>query len=323
MNFVALDFETANTNRHSVCEIGLAFVENNSIVDTRSWLVKPKDNYFLDFNISIHGITPEDTRDKPEFDAIWKEIHPLIEGKVVIAHNAAFDMYVLRDVLDLYDLDYPNINTMCSCTLAKRAFPGLISYSLAPVCDYLDIPLLNHHRAGDDAEACAEICLNAFEKSGITDFSMLLDTHHIILGALCSENRSYIGPQTKRDYSKRSELDARNITGDTSKQDPDNLFYGKSVVFTGTLTFLLRKDAMQIIADIGGVPENDVTSRTNFLVVGQQDFRVVGESGLSGKQKKAFTLMKKGQEIEIISERDFMENIPLQEFINGLYNKFR
>lgn len=72
---------------------------------------------------------------------------------------------------------------------------------------------------------------------------------------------------------------------------------------------MLRKDAMQIIADIGGIPENDITFRTNFLVVGQQDFRIVGESGLSGKQKKALQFLKKGQQIEIISEYDFIQNI--------------
>ena len=310
MNFVALDFETANANRDSVCEVGLSFVENDRIVDTRSWLVKPEDNYYLDFNISIHGITPEDTFDKPEFSEIWKEVFPLIDGKVVIAHYAAFDMHVLRDVLDLYELDYPNINTMCSCTLAKRAFPGLISYSLEPVCDFLDIPLLNHHRAGDDAEACAEIVLKCLKKGNITDFSQLIDMYRIIMGSMCNDNKSYIGPQSKRDYSQKTSLDARMIVGDDSKHDVDNLFYGKSVVFTGTLTSMLRKDAMQIIADIGGIPCNDITSSTNFLVVGQQNFSIVGESGLSGKQKKAFQLLKKGQDIEIISEFDFMQNIP-------------
>jgi DNA polymerase-3 subunit epsilon len=72
---------------------------------------------------------------------------------------------------------------------------------------------------------------------------------------------------------------------------------------------MTRNQAKQIIADIGGFPENDITQRTNFLVVGQQDFRVVGESGLSGKQKKALQLLQKGQKIEIMSELDFRQNI--------------
>ncbi|MDR1896943.1 MAG: 3'-5' exoribonuclease [Prevotellaceae bacterium] len=314
IEFVALDFETANEARSSVCEIGLSFVENGEIVNTRSWLVKPEDNHYSSYNISIHGIAPKDTLDKPEFDVVWKEIFPLIDGKMVIAHTAAFDMYVLRDVLDLYGLDYPNIKTMCSCTLSRRTFPRLISYSLAPICDYLNIPLLNHHRAGDDAEACAKICLKAFEKTGVSDFSMLADTHRIIPGTMSHESKSYTGPGTKGKLYDHKDIDARTIEGDASKHDVENLFYGKVVVFTGTLMGIVRKDAWQIIADIGGIFEKSVTSRTNFLVVGQQDFKIVGESGLSGKQKKAMQLLQKGQDIEIISEKDFLENIPFKNY---------
>ena len=80
INFVALDFETANSERASVCEIGLTFVENGKITDTRSWLVKPKGNLYDSFNIWIHGITPKDTKNKPEFSDLWNEIRPLIDG---------------------------------------------------------------------------------------------------------------------------------------------------------------------------------------------------------------------------------------------------
>ncbi|MDR2684832.1 MAG: 3'-5' exoribonuclease [Prevotellaceae bacterium] len=274
LNFVAIDFETATEQRSSVCEIGLAFVENGEITDRRSWLVKPKNNNYCLFNISIHGITPEQTANSPEFNTVWEEIRLLIDGKTVVAHNAAFDMYVLRDTLDLYDLEYPNINTFCSCTLAKRTFLGLISYSLSPLCNYLGIALNNHHRAEDDACACAEACLKCFEKSSITDLSMLTDTYRIIMGTM--NNGIYTGPKTKRDYSDK--LDAKDIKGDISKHKPDNLFYGKSVVFTGTLTSMKRADAMQIVADSGGIPEDDITTRTNFLVVGQQNFRCIGQN---------------------------------------------
>ena len=307
MDFIALDFETANSSRASVCQIGLCVVKDNVITDTYSWLVKPEDNYYLDFNISIHGITPEKTKNEPEFDEVWKEVTPLIEGQLVIAHNAAFDMYVLKDSLDLYNLEYPNINTMCSYILSKRAFPGLLSYNLASVAFRLGIEQEDYHNAEDDARVCAEIALKVFEKGNINNFSDLTELYRIVPGSMCSENKGYISSFSKKDSSKI--LDARKITGDSSKHDPDNLFYGKSIVFTGTLTSMPRKDAMKIIADIGGTPENDITSRTNFLIVGQQSCGVVGRDGLSGKQKKAMQLLQKGQEIEILSEFDFYQNI--------------
>ena len=87
------------------------------------------------------------------------------------------------------------------------------------------------------------------------------------------------------------------------------MFYQKKVVFTGALSSMSRTEAQQLIADIGGYPEKGVTNTTNILVVGQQDFRVVGESGMSSKQKKAVDMKDKGFEIEIISEQDFLQNI--------------
>jgi DNA polymerase-3 subunit epsilon len=218
-------------------------------------------------------------------------------------------MYVLRDVLDLYDLDYPDIQTMCSYTLSKRELPGLISYGLESVCYHLDVPLLDHHRAGHDAKACAEICLKIFRKNGITDFQKLTDIYCIILGNMCNKSKNYTGPKIKTDHSKSPELKAKTIHVDISKYDPDNLFYEKTVVFTGSLTSMSRREAMQMIANIGGTPENGITLKTNFLVVGQQDFGIVGKGGLSGKQKKAMEYLKKGCKIEIISEKDFLQNI--------------
>jgi hypothetical protein len=80
MNFVAFDFETSTNDRNSPCEIGLTFVENWEIINTKSWLIKPINYpYFKPYNISIHGIKPLDVANEPEFDFIWKEVKPLID----------------------------------------------------------------------------------------------------------------------------------------------------------------------------------------------------------------------------------------------------
>ena len=94
-----------------------------------------------------------------------------------------------------------------------------------------------------------------------------------------------------------------------SKIDEDNLFYKKNVVFTGTLSSMKRSEAQQIIADIGGVNSNSISKKTDFLVVGQQDYRIVGEDGMSSKQEKAMVLINEGCPIEILSEEDFIKNI--------------
>ena len=101
MDFIAIDFETATSDRNSPCEIGLTFVENWEIKETRSWLIKPKCYpYFNPVNISIHGIRPEHVVNEPEFDEIWHEIKPFLEQKLLIAHNASYDFIVLFYIFD-------------------------------------------------------------------------------------------------------------------------------------------------------------------------------------------------------------------------------
>lgn len=88
MDFITLDFETATRDRDSPCELGLTFVENNQITKVKSWLIKPSYYpYFDNFNVSIHGITPNDVKDAPEFGELWNDIKPLIEGQFLIAHK--------------------------------------------------------------------------------------------------------------------------------------------------------------------------------------------------------------------------------------------
>lgn len=125
MNFTTIDFETANSERDSPCEIGLTFVKNSQIVETKSWLIKPRYSEFDYFNILIHGIRPEHVIDKPEFNELWEELKPLIEDQFIIAHNASFDISVLRRTLQTYQLPFPTLNYSCSYIFSKSLWPVL------------------------------------------------------------------------------------------------------------------------------------------------------------------------------------------------------
>ena len=87
MDFVAIDFETANSHRDSVCSLGITVVKDNKIVEKRYWLIKPYPFRFDPINISIHGIREADVINEKEFDEVWPEIKPYLENKLVIAHN--------------------------------------------------------------------------------------------------------------------------------------------------------------------------------------------------------------------------------------------
>lgn len=73
MNFIAIDFETANHLRSSACQVGLAKVENGTVVETRSFYIRPIPDYYETMNIRIHGIRPEQTQDAPSFETLWRE----------------------------------------------------------------------------------------------------------------------------------------------------------------------------------------------------------------------------------------------------------
>src|SRR5690554_3348114 len=114
-DFIAIDFETANQDNRSACSIGLVAVKNNNIVETYSTLIKPRYSYFDKKNISIHGITPESIKDAPSFPEVWSDIKDYFNGEsIIVAHNATFDMSVLKLNLLDYELDIPDFDYVCS-----------------------------------------------------------------------------------------------------------------------------------------------------------------------------------------------------------------
>lgn len=304
-NFVAFDVETATSKRSSICEIGIAVVRDGEIKEKRSWLVQPPNNEYFDFNTFIHGIGPEDTKDQPLFPEVWKEVCNYVDGQIVVCHNSAFDMGALRDALNLYDVEYPTFQVVCTIRPSRKTLPGLSRYTLDSVYEGLfGKPMMNHHKACDDAAACGEILVECLKRNNITSTAEFEDVFDLKIGKISPD--LYRNQHAAKDYSKKVKTSAKNIVCDSSLNDPDNYFYGKVVCFTGAFSFSVRKDLFQYIANIGGTPADNVTGKTDILVVGQQDFRVVGESGMSSKQRKAYDLLSKGQEIEIISESDFL-----------------
>lgn len=168
IDFCAIDFETATTDRNSACEMGICVVENGEIVQTKTWLIKPPSfPYFNHFNVAVHGIQPEEVADAPTFDEIWNEAEKLMYGNLMIAHNAAFDASVLRSCLEYYGIFKPKLKYTCSIQIAKNSWKNLPKYGLKSLAEYHQIKF-NHHRAGADAEVCAKISLLAFEKMMIT-----------------------------------------------------------------------------------------------------------------------------------------------------------
>ena len=148
ISFTAIDFETAQGKRWSICQVGLVRVENGIITETINKLVQPPDNYYFYKNIEIHGITPYETQNAPNFSKVWNAIKPFIEDQTVVAHNGAFDFSCLSQTLNYYGLPHPDYRQHCTYRIYGE--------DLATLCRKHQIKL-NHHDALSDAKACAEL----------------------------------------------------------------------------------------------------------------------------------------------------------------------
>ncbi len=309
ISFVAIDLETATSTRSSICQIGITEVINGELQTPKSWLVQPEGNVYDSMNIFIHGITPEDTKNSPSFPEVWKDVLPYLQGKIVVAHNTSFDMYALRDAFDKYGIDYPTFDYFCTLRIARYIVKGCYSYSLDIVLNYLGIEFEHHHRADSDSMGCAKLLLKCLE----TDNSTLEDlegNYHFHRGQF-APNVFIAHLQNKKQYSGQHQY--KNIIKDLEEHpeliDEGNYFYGKTICFTGKTQYAVRRVLLQMVKNIGGIPTDSVTSETDVLVVGQQDYRIVGADGMSSKQKKALKLLEKGQLIEILSESEFISRI--------------
>ncbi len=156
-NFAAIDFETANYHRGSVCSVGIVIVKNGIITDKLYRLICPRPNYYTYWNTQIHGLSYYDTCNEPEFPNVWKDIQPKLENLPLVAHNSPFDEGCLKAVHQLFEMPYPKYKFHCTCRMARKAFPELKNHKLHTVADYIGFDLKNHHHALADAEACAEI----------------------------------------------------------------------------------------------------------------------------------------------------------------------
>jgi len=277
MKFAAIDFETANYRSDSPCQVAVVVVENCQRVVERSWLIRPKNLYFSERCIAVHGIRPRDVMDEPEWDQVWEELSPIIEGLTLVAHNAMFDMAVLSSTLTAYDLVCPSIDFQCTRLIARRCWPGRTGYGLKPTAESLGISF-RHHDALEDSRACAEIALAAARISSAETLDGLESQLSIQRGRIEYGNR--VGPRcirrgkdkstsfgTRKGKSARSSptLHAKTILDACNGIRP---LENKHVFLTGSLLGLAQEEAVAFLTELGGSVESQLTQATDFWILG-------------------------------------------------------
>ena len=169
-DFAAIDFETANGNRSSICSVGVVIVHNGLITDSFYSLVQPEPNYYSWFCQKVHGLGHKDTDNAEVFPKVWAKIEPLLalppkdsdeqhSWLPLVAHNKQFDEGCLRAVMQVYRMDWPGYEFHCTLQASRRKLPNLENHQLHTVCAACGYDLAHHHHALADAEACAEIAI--------------------------------------------------------------------------------------------------------------------------------------------------------------------
>ena len=176
MNFASIDFETANYSRVSMCAAGIAVFEDGELVESPYWLVRPPKGHgwFRDDFTEIHGLTRFDVQDEPEFSAIAPEfLEHVTHADIVIAHNAQFDIGVLRATLEHFGLECPKFDYLCTYRVAERIWPGLPHHNLKTLATHIGHDF-DHHHAQADAEAAGRVLLAMMQQLNAKTPSELL-----------------------------------------------------------------------------------------------------------------------------------------------------
>ena len=323
LDFTAIDFETANGFRGSPCAVGLTKVRGGAIVEEASWLMRPPENHdtFDYHNVRIHGIRAEHVAARPRFGELFSEIGAFIGDDILAAHNAAFDLGVIRSGLEVSGLPGPAYDYVCTVMLSRRCY-SLVSNSLPFAAEEAGVPLVNHHDAAEDARACAGILIDIAARNRANSIAEL----YLSLGLAIPRQQAF---HPARDELSKATLTALAAAGETRAAqpfrggwpeegenpapspdaEPGNPLYGQTVVFTGQLG-IPRPEAKLRSAEMGARPESRVTARTSVLVVGDGfDARDLRSGRLTGKAKRVLELHERGQSIEVLSEGEFLQMI--------------
>ncbi|MET1042632.1 MAG: exonuclease domain-containing protein [Microbacteriaceae bacterium] len=185
LDFTAIDFETANNHAASACSVGLVKVRDGKVVDTAGWLIRPPVGYddFAEWNTRIHGIVASDVADA----ALWSDQLPdllaFVDGDDLVAHNAGFDMGVIKAACTASLLEIPSLRYACTLQLARKTYT-LDSYRLPVAAMAAGFEDFAHHDAIADAEACAAIMIHAAKRHQASDLDQLAELSGIRINAI-------------------------------------------------------------------------------------------------------------------------------------------
>lgn len=276
-DFVAFDFETASGK--NPCSIGLVHYKNGIVVNEYYSLINPEIK-FNPYTVRVHGINEWDVKNEKKFHELWDEIEPFFSIPFVIAHNSVFDEAVLKYMLNKNNFDLPSYECLCTLKLARKLIRAE-NYKLNTLARVLKIDQKNYHNALDDAKVCALLFVKLLELEN--DFEKIRN--------ICkTSSRTRISKTASLNKNKRiqSKIDEKILKLCSQK------LANYKFVISGIFSKFSREEMRAIMVNNGGKVSGSISSKTNFVVAGEN----MGPSKLA----KAESLG-----IKIIGEEEFLK----------------
>lgn len=291
-SYVVIDLETTGLmpDFDEIIEFAGIKIKDGKEVERFNTLIKPQYEISA-FITELTGITNEMLKDAPSIMEVIDKIIDFIGADVIVGHNVNFDVNFLYDNVMYFKHTALSNNFEDTMRLARKLFKDFPNHRLITCCEKLNKKYYPSHRAMADVEATQELLTHIY------DFA---DSNNIDLVDAFQKPWLY-------DPSKKK-LSVSDIVATVDNIDEDNPLFGLSVCFTGTLEKMVRKDALQLVKNLGGIPMDSVTKTTNLLVLGDVDYKNSRETK-SNKYKKAEELILKGYDLKIISETVFLDMI--------------
>ena len=289
-DFVVFDLETTGLSPSfdEIIEFAGLRVRGEKVVERFSTLIKP--NYPVsDFITDLTGITNEMLDGAPSIESVIAEIKDFIASDILVGHNVNFDINFLYDAIAQFQSEPLSNDFVDTMRLSRKVLPDLQHHRLSDIAAALGVSHENAHRALCDCTATFD-CYYALKQRVLEKMTE---------EEFCS---SFKRRRVKYDYNN-----LKNISTEKGDFDETHPLYHKYCVFTGTLEKMTRAEAAQLVVDLGGYCENTITKKTNFLVLGNNDYNPLVRGGKSNKQKKAEAYILAGQDIEIVPESVFYD----------------
>ena len=294
--YVCLDLETTGLSSQydEIIEICAIKIDDGKEIERFQTLVKP-ENEIDEYISELTGITNELVADAPHIKDVLPSLIDFLSDWVIVGHNVNFDINFVYDNCLEYMNSYFKNDFVDTMRLSRKVVPALKHHRLEDLVKYFNIEIEGAHRAAYDCTATI-CCLEKLK-------AVAVDTYGDVESALYEFTKGH----KQKKYKPSDDLRKLSVTADYI--DTDNPFYEKNVVFTGTLEKMVRKDAAQLVVNLGGFAQNNVTKTTDFLVLGNNDYCNTIKDGKSNKQKKAENLILSGSDLKIIPENVFYDII--------------